>query len=127
MDFYSVIAVITGLIVEHWRIILIVASGLLGLSGVVSIFGSMLKKERVQEKLYQGQIDQMDKTLNQILRELQEIRYAIYDLRIKDERFTQEGEDQEYGASEVSEGFFSDTLPVRDVKKETQLHEKGRT
>jgi len=87
----------------------------------------MLKKERDQEKLYQGQIDQIDKTLNQILRELQEIRYAIYDLGIKDESFTQESEDQQYGASEVSEGFFSDTLPVGDVQKETQLYEEGRT
>jgi len=41
----------------------------------------MLKKERVQEKLYKGQNDQMDTTLNQIPREPQEIRYAIYDLK----------------------------------------------
>jgi len=92
MDFLSVIAVLKALVVEDWPIILIVASSLLGLIAVVQIVGSILEKQRAQKKLYQGRIDQIDNTLNQILRELQEIRYSIYDLKIKDERFTQERE-----------------------------------
>jgi len=94
MAFFSVMAVITGWIIEYWRIILIVASSLLGLIAVVQILRSILEKQRAQKKLYQGRIDQVDKTLNQILRELQEMRYAIYDLKIKDESFTQESEDR---------------------------------
>ena len=93
MDFFSIIAVITGLIIEYWRIILIVASSLLGLVAVVQILGSILEKQRAQKKLYQGRIDHVDNTLNQILRELQEIRYSIYDLKIKADSFTQESED----------------------------------
>lgn len=93
MDFLSVIAVLKALVVEDWPIILIVASSLLGLIAVVQIVGSILEKQRAQKKLYQGRIDQIDNTLNQIVRELQEIRYSIYDLKIKADSFTQESED----------------------------------
>jgi len=94
MDFYSVIALVRGWTIEYWRTILIVASTLLGLIAVVKIIGSVLETQRAKAKLYQYRIDQVDKTLNQILRELQDIRYAIYDLKIKDESFTQESEDR---------------------------------
>jgi len=94
MDFFSVIALVRGWTIEYWRIILIVASTLLGLIAVVKIIGSVLETQRAKAKLYQYRIDQEDKTLNQILRELQDIRYAIYDLKIKDESFTQESEDR---------------------------------
>ena len=94
MDFFSVIAVVRGWTIEYWRIILIVASTLLGLIAVVKIIGSVLETQRAKAKLYQNRIDQVDKTLNQILRELQDIRYAIYDLKIKEESFTQESEDR---------------------------------
>ena len=94
MDFFSVIAFLKGLIIEDWHIILIVASSLLGLIAIVQILALILEKQRAQRKLYQDRIDQVDNTLNQIVRELQEIRYSIYDLKIKDERFTQESEDR---------------------------------
>ena len=94
MDFFSVIAFLKGLIIEDWHIIVIVASTLLGLIAVVKIIGSVLETQRAKAKLYQNRIDQVDKTLNQILRELQDIRYAIYDLKIKEESFAQESEDR---------------------------------
>ena len=94
MDFFSIIAVVRGWTIEYWRIILIVASTLLGLIAVVRIIGSVLETQRAKAKLYQSRIDQVDKTLNQILRELQDIRYAIYDLKIREESFTQESEDR---------------------------------
>ena len=94
MDFFSVIAGVRGWTIEYWRIILIVASTLLGLIAVVKIIGSVLETQRAKAKLYQNRIAQVDKTLNQILRELQDIRYAIYDLKIKEESFAQESEDR---------------------------------
>ena len=89
MDFGSVIV---GLIKENSRIIFMVFSGLLVLGVVVKIF-SIIKEDRAQEKVYHGQIDQLEKSLNQIFSELQEIRYAIYELKIKDKSFTQGSED----------------------------------
>ena len=83
MEFFSVIALLRGWTMEYWRIILIVASTLLGLIAVLKIIGSVLETQRAKAKLYQNRIDQVEKTLNQILRELQDIRYAMYDLKIK--------------------------------------------
>ena len=88
MDFGSVII---DLIRENSRIILMVFSGLLILGVVVKIF-SILKEDRAQEKVDQGRMDQLEKSLNQIFSELQEIRYAIYELKIKDKSFTQGSE-----------------------------------
>jgi hypothetical protein len=94
MDIFSVVAVVRGWAVEYWRIIVIAVSGLLGLIAVIKVMTSVLETQRAKRRLYQNRIDQLDRTLNQILRELQDIRYAIYDLKIEDERFIQESEDR---------------------------------
>jgi hypothetical protein len=94
MDIFWVVAVVRGWAVEYWRIIVITVSGLLGLIAVIKVMTSVLETQRAKRRLYQNRIDQLDRTLNQILRELQDIRYAIYDLKIEDERFIQESEDR---------------------------------
>jgi hypothetical protein len=94
MDIFSVVAVARGWAVEYWRIVVITVSGLLGLIAVIKVMTSVLETQRAKRRLYQNRIDQLDRTLNQILRELQDIRYAIYDLKIEDERFIQESEDR---------------------------------
>jgi ferritin-like protein len=93
MDLFSIFAVVRGWTIEYWRIMLIAASGVVGLMAVVKIIGSAHETQRAKKRLYQDRIDEVDKTLSQILRELQDIRYAIYDLKVKDESFMQKSED----------------------------------
>ena len=92
MDFGSVITAITELAKENLRIIVMVSLGLIAL-GVLAKISSIIKEERAQEKAYQDQSDQFAKSIKQIFSELQEIRYAIYELRKKDESSIQESKD----------------------------------